>query len=397
MRHRIQISRVYTTLFILLSSGVTLLLPSKSAAQACTSTLSTTTQTQTVTTAGNSPTLLGFTRYNPPPGFILVSAEVISQVSLTATVQMFNNTATDVPSARLNITEEDQYQVGGGTLQDNIITKASAYNGPVLAGQTVTYGPTVVPFSTSTIFDDTYTTVSPELSNFQGTAPLNMFYTAYPGYGINVGNLTITNNFSVTNTISLIYTFCYTGNLAADILNFTAAKNGGDVDISWITANETAGRNYIVEVSPGNGVAFTDLTTVPATGASSEATYQYTYKIQPTDKGQLYFRLKMVDYDGTVAYSPMRLINLGSNDGTPSFAIFPNPATDHITLTLPGTSQGWQVDIIAAEGSLVQRNLFALTNAPRIDFNHKMASGAYFVRATNTTSGSKFTSSFIIP
>ena len=397
MRHRIQISRVCTTLFIVLSSGVTLLLPSKSAAQACTSTLSTTTQTQTISSAGNVPTLLTFTKYSPPPGFILVSAEVISQVKLISNVSMTNNTAADIPNAKLNITDEDTYQIGStSTAGDNIITKTGAYNGPVLAGQTVSYGPTTT-FNNSTIFDDIYTTSGPDLANFQGTGSLGMLYTASPGYGITGGSLTITSSYTVTNNISLIYTYCYTGNLAADILNFTAVKNGGDVDISWITANETAGRNYIVEVSPGNGVAFTDLTTIPATGASSEATYQYTYKIQPTDKGQLYFRLKMVDYDGTVAYSPMRLINLGSNDGTPSFAIFPNPATDHITLTLPGNSQGWQVDIIAADGSLVQRNLFALTNAPRIDFNHKMATGAYFVRATNTTTGSKYTSSFIIP
>lgn len=162
------------------------------------------------------------------------------------------------------------------------------------------------------------------------------------------------------------------------------------------TANETPGRMYTVQTSYGNGTDFTDLTTLPAIGSGTEATYSHVYKIKPTDKGQLYFRLKMVDAGGAVAYSPMRIINLATGATSANFSIYPNPPTNFIQVSLPGQSGNWQIDILAADGNVVQRNSYFSTSLVQVNFNRKLAPGTYFVRAVNLLSGDQHTGSFVI-
>jgi hypothetical protein len=223
-----------------------------------------------------------------------------------------------------------------------------------------------------------------------------MYYTSYPGFGVAGGSPTITPSFTITNDISLTYYYCYVGVLAADILSFTAVKDGSQVDLAWLTANETPGRTYTVQLSYGDGTDFTDLMTIPAIGSSTDAAYSNTYQIKPTDQGQLYFRLKMVDVGGAVAYSPMRIINLSTGSTGTNFSIYPNPPTDYIQVSLPGSTGTWQIDIISADGMLVQQNTYTNTSLAQINFNRKLSAGAYFVRAFNSLNGEKHSGSFVI-
>jgi hypothetical protein len=129
---------------------------------------------------------------------------------------------------------------------------------------------------------------------------------------------------------------------------------------------------------------------------NTNANYTYNYPVSPTATGRLFFRLRMVDNNGAITFSSICLVNLnGSN--TTAFSIYPNPATDFINLVLPGGNQSWSVDIIAADGNLIQRNVFSNTALGRVDFTRKLARGTYFVRATNTASGEQHGGSFVIP
>jgi Secretion system C-terminal sorting domain len=126
-----------------------------------------------------------------------------------------------------------------------------------------------------------------------------------------------------------------------------------------------------------------------------DGNYAYEYAIPSADKGNLYFRLQLIDPSGTISYSPLRVLNLG-NGTSPGFSIYPNPAISFINLSFPGNSQNWEVQIFAANGDLIQQNYFPGTNLATVNFNHKMAAGAYFVRAINTQNSDHYTGSFII-
>jgi hypothetical protein len=246
------------------------------------------------------------------------------------------------------------------------------------------------------MFNLTVDNSSPALNDFIGMGSLDMTYSNSTGFGLTGGTITVDPTFVVNTTFTLTYTFCYTGTLAADILSFTAFKQDRQtVALNWLTTNETPGRNYTVEVSNGNGSNFTDVTTVPADASGTEASYAYTYAVRPGDNTKLFFRLKLTGADGSVAYSPLREVDLNGSDAG-KFSIYPNPPSDFINLTLPGDAQDWQVDIVAADGSLVQRGYFRNSNAPRINFVRRLSAGTYFVRAVNPQTGKSYSGSFLV-
>jgi len=194
----------------------------------------------------------------------------------------------------------------------------------------------------------------------------------------------------------LTYYYCYTGTLAANFLTFTATlENPQTILLNWLTTNETPGEKYVVQVSSGNGTDFSNVDTVLADGVAGNGNYAYNYMVQPTDKGNLYFRLQLIEPGGTTSYSPLRVVGLGNGSGS-AFSIYPNPPGTFINLTFPGNSRDWQVQIFAADGDLVQQNYFSNTNLATVNFDHKMAAGAYFVRAINPQTNDHYAGSFVI-
>ena len=148
-------------------------------------------------------------------------------------------------------------------------------------------------------------------------------------------------------------------------------------------------------MSHGGGTDFSDLATQAADPVNADASYSYKYMIQPADKGKLYFRLKLVDAYGTVAYSPLRIIDLGE-EKPQHFSIYPNPPTDFIQLTFPVTGTAWQVDILSADGSRVQRNYYPNANQAHVNFARKLPPGTYFARATDSRTAQSYVGSFVI-
>ncbi len=99
--------------------------------------------------------------------------------------------------------------------------------------------------------------------------------------------------------------------LPVKMMEFTAQKAGGtDVLVSWKTASETNVDRYEIEVARGNAALqasrFTKIGTVASAGnTTSIRTYNFTDN--ETEKfGPRYYRLKMVDVDGSFTYSPIR-------------------------------------------------------------------------------------------
>ena len=59
-------------------------------------------------------------------------------------------------------------------------------------------------------------------------------------------------------------------------------------------------------------------------------------------------------------------------------------------------AQNWNIEIYAADGKLVQRNYYPLSNLVHVDFDRKFAKGTYFVRAINYMAGKTYSSSFVV-
>lgn len=117
--------------------------------------------------------------------------------------------------------------------------------------------------------------------------------------------------------------------LPLDLLDFAAQDAGKYNLLSWTTANEQNVSHFAVERST-NGENWQGLAEVPS--AQQLATTDYEFQDEaPTSTA--YYRLRMVDVDGSFSHSPVQLVN---RDKAGQIDIFPNPNSGRFTLRVSG-------------------------------------------------------------
>lgn len=121
--------------------------------------------------------------------------------------------------------------------------------------------------------------------------------------------------------------------LPVKLISFHAFATGpGDrVELHWKAAAEINSSHYEVQRSD-NGQDWVPVGRVNSAGNSSTAA-SYLYIDQQPLKPISYYRLKMLDTDGSFTYSPVRKITIGN---TGSLCVYPNPARDHLFIIAPG-------------------------------------------------------------
>ena len=133
--------------------------------------------------------------------------------------------------------------------------------------------------------------------------------------------------FDVTNAFQI------QGALPVEWLEFTASlQNKRDALLQWKTATETNNAGFEVEMSSESADAFKKAGFV---GASPEHFYQFT--IPALEDGEYYFRLKQIDQNGAISYSPIRSLQIGKQQTT--LSVFPNPAQNELNVLLPAGAQ----------------------------------------------------------
>lgn len=109
--------------------------------------------------------------------------------------------------------------------------------------------------------------------------------------------------------------------LPLELLAFTAEQEADAVRLRWTTATEQAASHFVVERMHGTE-DWAPVGEVPATGSSMhEVRYEHTDGT--ADQGHNYYRLKMVNDDGTFTWSPT--VHALFRPSGP--AIYPNPSS----------------------------------------------------------------------
>lgn len=112
--------------------------------------------------------------------------------------------------------------------------------------------------------------------------------------------------------------------LPLHLLSFHADKQGSSSLIKWATENELDVANFEIERS-GDAIHFENIGTIAANNAA--ARQQYHFKdLQPLDHNN-YYRLKMIDRDGTITYSNIALVYF---DAATAITVYPNPAVNNL-------------------------------------------------------------------
>ncbi|MBL7711050.1 MAG: T9SS type A sorting domain-containing protein [Chitinophagaceae bacterium] len=90
------------------------------------------------------------------------------------------------------------------------------------------------------------------------------------------------------------------------------------------------------------------------------------------------YRLKIVEWDGTYSYTPVRMIRFGKQ-GEQSLIFYPNPATQQVII-VPG-SRGGQIqdELVNAAGQVLSGGALLSGTANHIDVS-TLVSGTYLLK-----------------
>ncbi len=133
--------------------------------------------------------------------------------------------------------------------------------------------------------------------------------------------LTIKGNNSGTYTISGLNNsysmMALLGVLEVDLKEFKIVQNGDQNMLIWSTASEKNSAEFEIQMAQ-NGGAFSKISSVKANGFGS----QYSF-IAPQTNATTYYRLKMIDVDGKIGFSPILSSNVVTKKG--QVKVYPNP------------------------------------------------------------------------
>lgn len=137
---------------------------------------------------------------------------------------------------------------------------------------------------------------------------------------------------------------------------FTAQQQGKTVALQWQTLSELNSEHFVVETST-TGQNFVAAGTVPATGYST-VLRRYSFMHQPgiATSERIYYRLKMIDKDGSFNYSAIVSVDLESLKGSMALRAYPTAVSEGEILNIeihclkPGPAS---LQVLAASGSLL--------------------------------------------
>jgi hypothetical protein len=174
--------------------------------------------------------------------------------------------------------------------------------------------------------------------------------------------------------------------LPVTLVSFTAQRLGADGLLKWATASELNNAYFVLESST-DGTTFQRLGQVAGAGTSSQAhSYQFIdQNLARYATGQVYYRLRQVDTDGTATYSPVRTVQVPAIEGL-VVAAYPNPSTSiqEVTLSLrtdhAGPAELLLTDVLGRPVGQQQLALPAGTSTVPLPESSQLAPGVYLLR-----------------
>ncbi len=206
----------------------------------------------------------------------------------------------------------------------------------------------------------------------------NLIFSGSVGDGfVNSGNLAFSNSiFNGGEGDGWSAVLLPLGPLPVMLLSFTAEAVGTSHLIKWVTTSEINTNRFEVQRS-ANGRDFVSVgNKTPMGGSGNGATYSFNVS-QPW-QGNNFYRLKMVDNDGTVAYTNIVLLK---NTAGLQVSVYPNPTADWLYVSIPAfaNSQPINASLLDGAGKLVAQPLLIAGTRNGIAVSH-LPAGVYTLR-----------------
>ena len=172
--------------------------------------------------------------------------------------------------------------------------------------------------------------------------------------------------------------------LPVTLVNFNAQKQNDNVQLSWSTTSQVNFNHFEVERS-ADGITWGQIGTV---AGNDDATIMknYIFTDEVPLNGINYYRLKLVDNNGSVMYSLVRTVDFNASQWTVS--MYPNPVTTGGVVKIQSNETLQMIRVFDINGKLVLVENIAATelqgNASYTLNTNRLTQGMYMVQMINT-------------
>jgi|694.fasta_scaffold21102_3 hypothetical protein len=161
------------------------------------------------------------------------------------------------------------------------------------------------------------------------------------------------------------------GVLPVELVSLDGRPEGEDNLLEWVTASESNSAVFEVQRST-DARLFVPIGSLPAAGLST-ATINYRYRDQGPLPGLAYYRLNLVDLDGTSEHSPIVAIQRYT-----TIVLYPNPVQEDLMVDLTRTQGAQQVLVTDDLGRILLSRPTPIQHPGVVTLHlHNMAAGHY--------------------
>lgn len=172
------------------------------------------------------------------------------------------------------------------------------------------------------------------------------------------------------------------GILPVKLTNFLAKYNKQNVSLTWTTEQEKTFSHFIVERSV-NGIDFTEAAVIFAKdNGAIQKDYSFTDLLHTTNKGFIYYRLRLVDVNQKSVKSAIRVIKIGDELTEVNVQAYPNPVVNELRITIPATWQDKPVayEVFSINGNILKHVVSNNANQTEVLSMINLNAGMYFVK-----------------
>ncbi|HET8827872.1 MAG TPA: T9SS type A sorting domain-containing protein [Pelobium sp.] len=163
--------------------------------------------------------------------------------------------------------------------------------------------------------------------------------------------------------------------LPLTLTSFTSKIGNNGADLTWTTASEENFNGFEVQRRSDNSE-------FSKTGFVAGGKSNYTFTDLSPINGNNYYRLKMIDNDGTFKYSDVKVVRYGLNDTKVDVSVYPNPVSDFTNISFNVAVSGESsISLSNIQGRVVKNvnsNVLAGTNTIKLNLSD-IASGTYIL------------------
>jgi len=187
-------------------------------------------------------------------------------------------------------------------------------------------------------------------------------------------------DYTVSGTLrtdaGVVYVIGIEGGLPVNLISFEASKNENQAFLKWSTSAETNSDFFAIERS----VKGTVWETLDKVDASQESTSLKTYSYLDTkpNTGDNLYRLKMIDSDGSLAYSRIRSLFFSNAE---QVILYPNPVSGRLYSNSKVSGNIESIRLVNLTGQVVAQ--FSEITKDGMSINH-LDTGTYSVQIKKT-------------